>query len=267
MTAMQLQRIDFEEQLFNSLTIQEDEAKEIPKKPSVRFSEDYPEKPSSAPRRRLSRDIVNKETGNPGSRKYRRFLNKLELLDQALSDSESDVDIEVVFTCNSRSYFRNIFQNPELQRAWEPFIEVTEEEQEKLLNILQGEKKFRDVCKRPRKARRQQFPTAPEECFGQLHSFQKDVILRFSGNPLVEELETLIVDFFLSSRESMNMQRRDRSERFIIYCICSYYSLCTTAMEEIKADCHPKSLMVYKQKGAQLPETRLSEYLMQFSKI
>jgi len=253
-----------DEQLFQSLNTSE-HAPETPKKNSVHFSEDHPEKPSPAPRRRLSRDNYTRETGMPGSRKYRRYLNTLELLDQALSDSESDVDMEVVIAYPSRSMFADIYEDPVVREAWEPFIEITFEEQEKIFNLILEEKGFRDECRRKsRKASsHRQNPTSPEECFKLIRSFQ-GVIRRFAGDPIVDELEVVIVDFILSHRQTMSLQNRDCSQRFIIYCICCYYSLCTDALEELSEGKHPKSLNVHKRGGSRLPEMRLSEYIMRF---
>lgn len=168
--------------------------------------------------------------------------------------------MEVVFSSCGGSLFSIVYDNPDVKRAWERYMEVTDEERARCTKEMKTHQ--HNYPKKSRKVRRDH-PTNPEECYNQLHAVQKEVISRFAGDPIVGELESTIVDFLLSKRESLTIQNQDLSQRFIIYCICSYYSLCTNALEEVEEDKFPRTLMVYKYKFTALPEMRLSQYLMQ----
>lgn len=58
-----------------------------------------------------------------------------------MSDSEGEeFEIEVEFRVEFRSPFSVIFEDDDFRREWEPFLEVTEEEEKNLLALLSGER-------------------------------------------------------------------------------------------------------------------------------
>eukprot|EP01087_Luapelamoeba_hula_P016180 TRINITY_DN4959_c0_g1_i1.p1 TRINITY_DN4959_c0_g1~~TRINITY_DN4959_c0_g1_i1.p1 ORF type:complete len:300 (+),score=52.66 TRINITY_DN4959_c0_g1_i1:56-901(+) len=83
----------------------------------------------------------SQRTGRPGSRRYQRFLNALflnpavtpeqllELDDEQLKELENDL----LYTPEFASHFDELFKSEENMKAFAPFCDVTEEEQQQLL--------------------------------------------------------------------------------------------------------------------------------------
>jgi hypothetical protein len=71
-------------------------------------------------------------------------MNNVELLETALSDSEGEeFEIEVEYTVEFRSPFTVIFEDDEFRAKWDPFIDITEEEEANLLALLASREAFR----------------------------------------------------------------------------------------------------------------------------
>lgn len=77
-------------------------------------------------------------------------MNNVELLETALSDSEGEeFEIEVEYSVEFRSPFTVIFEDEEFREQWDPFIDITEEEEVRLLALLAS----REVFKKEKKSK------------------------------------------------------------------------------------------------------------------
>lgn len=235
---------ELEKQLFESLTngtVQ----KATRVKPSVRFQENQTVRERDSQKRREFK-------GRPGSRRHVRHMNKIELIDKALSDSESELEIEVEFTVSFKSPFTILFENEEVKEDWEPFVEVTEEDQSSMLSMYYPDPTERQISKKPNG-----FSTDPQECFKLLSRDEKKFLVRKAGNSLISQMETVIIDFILSRRKTLSLSLPEY-DRMIFNCCCVYYSLLVSAETLPTGEINET---IHKPKGIQLPSTKLSDYL------
>jgi len=247
---MMVYNSDLEQHLFNSLTVGETAAHQ-PKR-SVRF-QDTP-KSERPQKKKLARDSQKQResVGSPGSRKYNRHRNQMELLDRALSDSENELEIEIEFFVEFKSPFRILFENEEVKERWEPFIEITEEEQTRILSFYPSL-----VRPPPVHTPRSGFPTAPQDCFKLLRKEERKLLRNNACNPIIAKFEDIIIDLILSRRTSKTL-KFSRYECLLFGLTCVYYSV------EASAEALPDGdagVTVRKPKGVQLPSVKLSEYL------
>jgi hypothetical protein len=244
---------DIEQKLFASLTMGEGTSYRARSKPSVRFHPDV-QAPGNAPRRKkLVRDSQKsrQSVGRPGSRRHRRYLNNMQLLDKALSDSESELEIEVEFTVEFKSPFSILFTDEECKQKWEPFVEITEEEQAEILSTFYPE--YTPKHYRPRS----NFSTAPQDRFHALNKDEKRLLKKQAGNPAIVKYENIIIDLILS-RNTSKVVKLTHFECLLLSLIGVYYSMEVTA-EGLAGDVAVVTLR--KPKNTQLPSVRLSEYL------
>lgn len=83
----------------------------------------------------------------PGAKKYRRFLNNIELIEVALSDSEGEeLEIEVEFTVEYHSPFSIIFEDEKFKKLWEPFVDISMEDEMILLDLLEAKKSKKGIA-------------------------------------------------------------------------------------------------------------------------
>jgi hypothetical protein len=244
---------ELEKKLFASLTVK-DHAR-VPSKQSVRFHPDThaPEKPS---RKKPMRDSQKsrQSVGLPGSKRHNRYRNKMDLLDKALSDSESELEIEVEFHVEFKSPFSVLFTDEEVKRKWEPFVEVTEEEESEILNV------FYPQFTRQRRPRRgnSDFAAAPQDCFNALNRDERKLLRKQTGNPKIVEYENIIIELILSRRSSVSFNASS-FDCLLAGLICVYYALEINA-EQLEEDL--VAVQIKKPKGVMLPSVRLSEYLV-----
>jgi len=93
------------------------------------------------------RDSLNSRyhIGKPGSRRFNYWSSEFFARTYLHSDNESDFDSDIWDDeyddkyAPSFGYFAEIFQDDNSTKSWDPFIEVTEEEQNKLLTDLSCE--------------------------------------------------------------------------------------------------------------------------------
>jgi len=251
---------DIEQKLFASLTVGESRSHKAQRsKPSVRFHSDVHHAPEKPPRRKHVRDSQSsrQSIGLPGSSRHNRYRNKMDLLDKALSDSESELEIEVEFTVEFRSPFSILFTDEECKKKWEPFIEITEEEQNELLSVFYPE------SSKYRRPKRPDFPTAPQDCFSVLNRDEKRLLKKNAGNPIIIQFENVIIDLILSRRPTASVKLTNY-ECLLFSLVSIYYSLQVSAEGLVGEEA---MVTIRKPKGIQLPSVRLSEYLLTFGDV
>jgi len=179
----------------------------------------------------------------------------MDLLDKALSDSESELEIEVEFTVEFRSPFSILFTDEECKKKWEPFVEITEEEQNELLSVF-----YPQTSGKYRRPKRPEFPTAPQDCFSVLNRDEKRLLKKNAGNPEIVQYENVIIDLILSRRTNASVKLTNY-ECLVFSLVSVYYSLEVSAQAVGKEEA---MVTIRKPKGIQLPSVRLSEYLLTF---
>jgi len=247
---------DLERQLFESLTTGEgtytynQKTRSRPRS-SVRFGElPISERPR---KKKLVRDSqkAREFVGRPGSKRHNRYMNKMELLDKALSDSESELEIEIEFKIEYKSPFAILFEDADMKERWEPFIEVTEQEQTDLLAQL-----FPSIPRRQGKG--VEAATAPHERFSALRREERKILKKHTGHPAIERFEGVIIDFLLSRRTTSTVKLTHRE--CLLFGLASVYYSVPLGVEELGDGCAGLTLRKT-TKGVQLPDLKLSEYL------
>jgi len=217
-----------------------------------------PSRRSPSPRARSPRDSIAKRLspGLPGSRRHHRFLNNFALMESAFSDPESDEEIEYNLTIEWKSGFEIIFEDEVVRQKWEPFIEISEEHQEKLLES------YYRPSRRGRGKSGFAYPVLPSACFSQLHKVQKRILLKYKDNPFITRLDSQLTNYIQSPHSATLKLTFERSFlRLLCHCICAYYSLQANSMfkngEQVTC--------ISKPKGIKLPQSSISEYLQTIS--
>lgn len=246
---------DLEQKLLQSLTVREGEGRH---KRTVRFDETthHKERPSRKHQRDSQR--TRESPGLPGSRRYNRHQNKMELLDKALSDSESELEIEVDLVIAFKSPFKVLFEDAECAQRWEPFLDITEEAQHRILTDLYPASSYDHTR---HSAKKRGFPTDPAECFQQLNREEKYLLRRQTGNPVIEQIEKTLMHFVLSrtkTRLDLVFAPDQKIQRVLFHCCCVYYSL---RLEAEELEDGTISETARKPKGVQAPAVRLADYL------
>lgn len=250
---------DLEQKLFASLTTREASGhRPTRSKQSVRFPPGI-HAPERSSRKKLVRDSQKsrESVGLPGSKRHNRYRNKMDLLDKALSDSESELEIEVELTVEFRSPFSILFTDSDCKKKWEPFVDITEEEQSELLS------RFYPDAKQTRPPKRTEFSTAPQDRFNSLNRDERKLIKKYTGDPIIERFESLCIDLILSRQTTKNIKLTN-FECLILGLVGTYFSLSVTAQSISDEEA---MVTVYKQKGVLLPSVKLSEYLFTLQNV
>lgn len=242
----------FEDKLFSSTYVADKESQSTLPNPrrAVRFDETTKHQPSPRP---YSDSQLRSRMSQPGSRKYKRFLNNVELLETALSDSEGEeFEIEVEFRVEFRSPFSVIFEDDEFRRDWEPFLEVTEEEENRLLALLEQE-----AFRKTQKKSRGRDTTVGTECFKNLSRYARKTLFEHSESPVFAALDKRVVDFILARHHTRTLPLTSHFQRLLCHCIAPYYSM---TAKTIKSGATYYTTLT-KSKATRLPEPCLYQFI------
>jgi len=208
--------------------------------------------------------------GRPGSKRYQRFLNK-----EYLSEQQWDLEFEdfqaVRFGCTP---FSALFEEHN-SRIWEPFIDITEEEEQWLLRQLE-EGKSSNVEERDELGDwiiiQQEEDNLLDEFVDQaihgatsLLRIQKDIrkfMRRNPDSPFLLAMDKEIADYIEAESQLLTYTLETSFQRLICHGICQYYALRSRSEDQIDGT---RLTIVSKPKGGiSLPSHTLSEYLQTF---
>jgi len=246
----------FEDLLFSRAQLEDFDPvqKHLPTnlKRAVRFQESN--KHQSAPAPSLMKGRAVEDQLKPGSRRYRRFMKNVELLETALSDSEGeDFEIEVEFTVTFRSPFTVIFDDADFRVKWDPFIDITEEEEARLLALIEQEEALR------REKRKKRDSTNPNDCWKKLSKYARQNLLdqAESSQGAIELLDRMLVDFVLSRGKRKAVSLPSSFQRLMCRCMAPFYSM---KVQTARTGTGYTTTLI-KTKNTQLPTTHLSDFL------
>lgn len=220
---------------------------------AVRFHESVHHAP-----RQLADPLLGSSNVKPGSRRYKRVMKNLELLATALSDSEGeDFEIEVEYTVEFRSPFSVIFDDEVFRKKWDPFVEITEEEETNLLAMMDDKQAFR-------KGKMAAGESAnPINCWKNLTKYAKEILLANAESPMIGVLDQMLIDFILTSEPQKTYILTSHFQCLLCHCVAAFYSMkaCTTK------DNHTYYTTISRTKSTRLPTTLLTEFLENKSKV
>eukprot|EP00026_Physarum_polycephalum_P013626 Phypoly_transcript_14045.p1 GENE.Phypoly_transcript_14045~~Phypoly_transcript_14045.p1 ORF type:complete len:262 (+),score=39.89 Phypoly_transcript_14045:117-902(+) len=246
---------EIDDVLFSSAHVAD---KTLPQPPSahvkprraVRFDESTKHQPSPS----IFADRGRSRMSKPGSKKYRRFMNNVELLETALSDSEGEeFEIEVEYTVEFRSPFTVIFEDDEFRAKWDPFIEITEEEEARLLAMLEAS---REALRKEKKLKSRD-TTVPSECWKNLGKYARKTVFDHHDSPVFESLDKRMIDFIMSRTNKRTLPLSSPFQRLLCHCIAPYYSVTAHTVREGSTF----YTTITKTKTTKLPTSPLSVFI------
>jgi len=163
------------------------------------------------------RDVLNKRerVGKPGSRRHQRFLNQVFLLEQEYEVEDSIME----FTDSPLSL---LFEDQN-QKLWAPFVNITEEEQQHLLNCL---------CDMKEQARKKNTKDADTQNVSASQSFLRidkkirRLLRKHRDNQFLCSLDQDMLQYVtLADPKDRTYSLNDSFQRLLCHGVCQYYSL------------------------------------------
>jgi len=161
--------------------------------------------------------------GKPGSRKFRKWEAEF-IIRRSQSESESslsetdDADFDETYE-PAYGMFAQFFKDGQVDQQLFPLLDVTEEEQNKVINShSDGDHKRRK--KRP--VNRQ----CPQSSFQNMSRGPKRALRRNYDSPFLQTIDDEVYKFLLDSELEVIIFELDSSwDRFLTHCVCSFYHL------------------------------------------
>jgi len=204
----------------------------------VRFATDnFPsQSQGTSPKRRRNITARDSEArfgriGRPGSKRFQRYINKSFLQDRQLDLEPEDFQVSRLST----SPFSLLFEE-EVARKWAPFVDITEEQQDYLLEAMtmthkeeEQEDELGDFVIIPREGETiveetEQF--VPEAHFRRVDRKIRAFIKKNPNNPFVLSMDQEILKYIgASTLQPKQFSFDEAFQRMICHGICQYYRL------------------------------------------
>jgi hypothetical protein len=200
--------------------------------------------------------VTSRETkiGKPGSKRFQRWLNNSYLMGFEEGMEPSDLTIQP-----PASMFNRLFEDETNLHLWEPFVDVTEEQQRKMLNKM---------CSQSKKELKTRPSSLGEESFLRVEKKIRKQLVKFLDSPFLIELDKEIVSFaseqWDTNRRQLKFQFTDSFHRMICHGICQFYSLNSRSVELQGFRSDHKILFISKPAVYSPPEITLISYLQTF---
>jgi len=217
---------------------------------------------SSIAKRKFLTNLNN--TGKPGSKRYQRFLNNSFLQEQEWDLQPEDWNI-VQF---SSSPFTVLF-NEKNKRKWDPFVDITEEEQEQLLVELSSssneekEDEFGDFVFIESEVKQQEVKISSppiEFHFYKVNKRVRNFIRKNPDNPLFRSLDEQIVNYIqLATNQPKIFNFTQSFQRMMCHGVCQFYLL--SSKSEVVGSGKKQVIVWRSKKEVSLPTMTLSMYL------
>jgi len=199
-------------------------------------------------------------SGKPGSKRHNRFVNQLYLTQASQTEEESQ-EPDTLFE-EWTSPISLVFE-PENKEYWEPFVDITEEEEKFLLDQLA-----------PKKVSQQRWTRDQIR----LNKAARNSLVKYRESEFLRELERELMyfiteglafpnkghTFFTSSSTSPNQLRiifEDDFHRFLGHSVCRFYNLESHSVDQSSTK---RVFVVQKLKNHFMPPSTLLEYLNNF---
>jgi len=201
-----------------------------PLTPSRSQSASSPSRRATTPQRRDSQR-VRLSRGQPGSRRYQRWLNNqfpiMEAEDHG-HDRRNITNLEIESTS-----FADVFETEEDSAAWDPFIDVTIEQETDMIGALQEAVRATHA----QRTKSTENPLTGQKCFHRIDSRIRQCLRRYNGG-LLEEYESELLRFVQEGKPSSEFTVPHKLnehalvclfdqgfERLICHAICQYHAL------------------------------------------
>lgn len=204
---------------------------------------------------RDSQSRVNR-IGKPGSKRYQRFVNKEYLMQQ-----QWDLEMED-FQCVrfGLTPFSPLFEEHN-KRIWEPFLDITEEEEQMMLKQLKERKllsleqkdEFGDWVMVDNEEDFEDLLEPRVDASISILKIQKNIRKFIKKNPdssLLFNLDKEIFEYVESTETSLTYTFESSYQRMMCHGVCQYYSLCSRS--EDQEDGSRKMIITRPKKGISL---------------
>jgi len=218
------------------------------------------------------RDSLNSryKIGKPGSRRYRQWENEFFLV-QNLSETESEYESEYSDGWDeayepSYGSFALVLEE-ENKYLWEPFIDVTEEQQKILLDFYEQDSES------DRDSEELLEPLSPQEAFSRTRHCTRKTLRKHKDSRFLQELDETIFSF--SKNDSFELpegrdylQQDDESgelifslshkfHRLLLHSLCEYYDLVSYSVDASEE----RQTIVYKRENTLSRQQSVTRFL------
>lgn len=205
--------------------------------------------------------------GKPGSRRHQRWLNRMFLMEQEV---ELELEDFTIFD-PARTPLSQIFEDSFYNEIWAPFVDITEEQEEKLLmsidvTLTHKNDKFRrevavsfddededddlDVKMHP-----------PHESFKRIDKKIRKVLQQQIENEFLSSMDKEIASYIqIKEFNTLTYSFEDSFHRLICHGICQFYSLRSRSEDSETGD---RILVIKKPATLLKPSTTLTQFLQQ----
>jgi len=212
--------------------------------------------------------------GVPGSRRYRKWHNEFFLL-QNLSDAESATDLSDEWDSSCEPSFGSFsLVLDEYKEIWDPFIDITEEQQNILLGYYNSDSDYSDSSDYDNDHNRdfQPLTLSGYEAFTQIRNVTRKLLIRHRDNQLLRDLDETI--FAYSTEANSEIEEKDylqmdpsegslifsleeKFHRLLLHSLCEYYDMVSYSFGEEEK----RQTVVYKRSDTPVREMALMDYL------
>uniref|UniRef100_A0A7S4HUU5 R3H-associated N-terminal domain-containing protein n=1 Tax=Vannella robusta TaxID=1487602 RepID=A0A7S4HUU5_9EUKA len=243
-----------------------------------------PNKLPSKSKRRVPRDTLNgrmrKRKGKPGSRKYHRWQNEKILgRRDELSDTGPDDDEEMelyLFDSSSQNIFYQMFEDPSLHAAWQPFLDITEEEEKILRSFVDSDDDSDSSDESP--AYRHEFYSRSHIAFQRLTADGRKSINKYAQTDFLADLDHVIFSFvnqqysdsmtsdYFTSRvcptsQKLILKMKDSHHRLMAHSVSTFYN--ATSVSQFNSSGIKVVMVAPPEKLKRTPNQSLVSYLLQ----
>lgn len=209
--------------------------------------------------------------GKPGSRRHQRWMNRVFLMEQ-----EAELELEdftVLDPAIPRTALSQIFEDSYFNEIWDPFVDITEEQEEKLLMALdftlthKTDKYKREVGvsfeddddeeEEDENEDEKMFPA--HESFKRIDKKIRKVLQQQIENEFLASMDKEIASYIqIKEFNTLTYSFEDSFHRLICHGICQFYSLRSRSEDSDTGD---RILVIKKPATLLKPSTTLTQFL------
>eukprot|EP00027_Filamoeba_sp_ATCC50430_P009818 CAMPEP_0168560182 /NCGR_PEP_ID=MMETSP0413-20121227/10922_1 /TAXON_ID=136452 /ORGANISM="Filamoeba nolandi, Strain NC-AS-23-1" /LENGTH=274 /DNA_ID=CAMNT_0008591463 /DNA_START=187 /DNA_END=1011 /DNA_ORIENTATION=+ len=212
--------------------------------------------------------------GKPGSRRHQRWMNRVFLMEQ-----EAELELEdftVLDPAIPRTALSQIFEDSLFHEIWAPFVDITEEQEEKLLMSLdftlthKTDKYKREVGvsfdeeeDEDEENEEKMFPA--HESFKRIDKKIRKVLQQQIENEFLSSMDKEIASYIqIKEFNTLTYSFEDSFHRLICHGICQFYSLRSRSEDSDTGD---RILVIKKPTTLLKPSTTLTEFLQKKASV
>jgi len=188
--------------------------------------------------------------GRPGSRRYQRFLNRSFLTGQEVEVETQDL---IVFEAPTITPLGSLTE-PENRKLFEPFVSVTEEEQQVLFASI-------NVHMTPRTnaadISRQHVSISAAKSFQRIDKKIRKLLKVNLKNDFFRDFDQEIANLIQNGSRALEYSFEDSFGRLICHGICQYYSLMSRSIDTTRG----RIVVIERKASTTIPGETLTQYL------